>query len=172
MSKKINTMKVSGGEYAKVNARMLEFRKDNPRGLVDTSYDLLQVDGGVGSIIFKARVVKDKSDEQSAEATGHARLPDDGKQKNFEKCETIAVGRALALLGYGADGEIASAEEMEEFEEWKQQQFMEALEEATDRLNATKSEADLKKVWADLSPELKKALEGLKDERKKALCDN
>ena len=113
-SKKTKTMKVSGGDYAKVNHRMLEFRKDNPNGKIDTTPEYSSLDG-VDYIQFKALIVKDKSDDSSAEASGHARLKNDDKQKTFEKCETIAVGRALAFLGYGADGEIASSEEMEEF---------------------------------------------------------
>ena len=36
--------------------------------------------------------------------------------KSFEKLESIAVGRALAFAGFSADGEIASFEEMEEYE--------------------------------------------------------
>ena len=35
--------------------------------------------------------------------------------KAFEKLESVAVGRALAYLGFGIDGSIASSEEMEEF---------------------------------------------------------
>ena len=37
-----------------------------------------------------------------------------GRQKQFEKQETIAVGRALAFAGYLASGDIATAEEMAE----------------------------------------------------------
>ena len=39
-----------------------------------------------------------------------------GNQKAVEKCETVAVGRALAFAGYLATGEIATAEEMADFE--------------------------------------------------------
>jgi len=35
--------------------------------------------------------------------------------KDFEKQETIAVGRALAFAGFLSDGEVASYEEMEDF---------------------------------------------------------
>lgn len=170
--KKIKTMNVSGGEYAKVKDRLLEFRKENPRGLIDTSYEIVMSDDQSGGyIIFKARIIRDKKDEHSAEATGHSMGKGTGA-KVFEKQESIAVGRALALLGYGADGEIASAEEMEEFEDWKQQQFMESLDDATDTLKACKNADELKKVWVDLSPELKTALEGLKDEMKKSYENN
>lgn len=160
MAKKIKTMQVSGNEYAKVKDRVKEFREENPHGLIETTPTI-----GDGHIIFKARVLKDKGDEASAEATGHSMGKGDG-QKVFEKQESIAVGRALALLGYGADGEIASAEEMEEFEEYKQQQFMEVVEEASENIDACKSTDELKDVWVNLSGELKTALIELKERKK------
>ena len=154
MSKKVATMKVGGGaDYAKVNARMLEFRKDCPNGKIDANPEYVVFDG-VRYIQFKALIVKDKSDATSAEASGHARLPDDTKQKTFEKCETIAVGRALAFLGYGADGEIASSEEMEEFLADKQEKLAEAIFECTEAIGNCESVASLKSYWTSLSAEL------------------
>lgn len=114
---KIKTIDLKGKAYAQVKDRLAEFRKDNPRGLIETHPDIKEN----GSIIFKARIVKDKSDENSAEATGHS-MGNAKDAKAFEKLETIAVGRALALLGYAVDGEIASSEEMEEFEDYKKTQ--------------------------------------------------
>lgn len=151
--KKVKTMKVSGGEYAKVNARMLEFRADNPRGKIDTTPTYETFDG-VRYIQFKASILKDKGDDTSAESSGHARLPDDNKQKTFEKCETIAVGRALAFLGYGADGEIASSEEMEEFLADKQEKLAEAVFECTESIGNCESVEALKTYWTSLSAEL------------------
>lgn len=164
--KKVQTMKVSGGDYAKVKDRMLEFRQENPRGLIETTPTITD-----DSIIFKARILKDKADPNSAEAIGHSMGKGTG-QKVFEKQETIAVGRALAFLGYGASGEIASSEEMEEFEDWKQEQFMEAMEAASDQITLCKTEDELKTVWTNLSPELKKSLETLKDNRKQEINEN
>jgi hypothetical protein len=111
---KIKTISLQGKEYAQVKDRLNEFRTTNPRGLIETT-PIIQADG---QIMFKARVLKDKSDQSSAEATGHALGTNKGL-KAFEKLESIAVGRALALLGYGTDGAIASSEEMEEFEKSK-----------------------------------------------------
>ena len=80
--------------------------------------------------------IKDKSNEASAEATGHAfvKVTEKTIEKQFEKLETIAVGRALALLGYSADGEIASSEEMEEFLADKESKRQDAIDEATERI--------------------------------------
>ena len=169
--KKVQTMKVGGGaDYAKVNARMLEFRTENPRGKIDTKPEYVTFDG-VRYIQFKASILKDKSDDTSAESSGHARLPDDNKQKTFEKCETIAVGRALAFLGYGADGEIASSEEMEEFLANKQEKLAETIMETTEAIGNCATLDELKTLWANVSPELRKHTEGAKDKRKSELTN-
>lgn len=137
-------------EYAKVNDRLLEFRQDNPRGSIVTSFQLV-----TDRIIFKSHIVKDRGDDSSAEATGHATGKDDGTEKVFEKLETIATGRALALLGYGAKGEIASSEEMEEFEAHKAEQMAEAVFSITESIGNCESTQKLKEYWASLSGELR-----------------
>lgn len=164
-------MKVSGGEYAKVNERMLEFRNANPRGKISTTPEYITINQ-VPYIQFRAEIVKDKSDETSAEASGHARLQDDNKQKTFEKCETIAVGRALAFLGYGANGEIASSEEMEEFQAHKQAQYQEAVNEATERIGNCETVEQLKEVWSSLSGEMKVAVKPAQEAKKLQLNEN
>ena len=173
MSKKVKTMKVGGGaEYAKVNDRMLEFRADNPKGKIDTTPSYVTLDG-ITYIQFKASILKDKSDDSSAEASGHARLPDDRKQKTFEKCETIAVGRALAFLGYGADGEIASSEEMEQYLADKQEKMQEAIFECMESIGNCTTLDELKTFWSSLSGEMRavKTLEEAKDKRKSELSN-
>jgi hypothetical protein len=137
-------------EYAKVNDRLLEFRSDCPKGSIVTSFQLV-----TDRIIFKSHIVKDRGDNTSAEATGHATGKDDGTEKVFEKLETIATGRALALLGYGAKGEIASSEEMEEFLAHKEEQLAEQVMEVTEAIGNCATQADLQKYWASLSGEMK-----------------
>lgn len=145
-------------EYAKVNDRLLEFRQDCPKGSIVTSFQMVpftEVDGKVITrIIFKSHIVKDRGDSTSAEATGHATGKDDGTEKVFEKLETIATGRALALLGYGAKGEIASSEEMEEFLADKQEKLAEALFECSESIGNCESVESLKSYWTSLSAEL------------------
>ena len=68
--------------------------------------------------MFTAEVIKDLSNEASARSTGNAFGANKGV-KGFEKIESISVGRALAMLGYCADGEIATSEEMEEFQDFQ-----------------------------------------------------
>jgi len=138
---KTKTMSLQGKQYAQVKDRMSEFRKDNPRGLIETTPTIDEN----GQILFKARVLKDKADTSSAEATGHAFGANKGV-KAFEKLETIAVGRALALLGYGADGEIASSEEMEEFEEYRKGKVADAI----GQLQNCETKDQLKEVFMSL----------------------
>lgn len=161
--RKTKTMDLKGNDYSKVTERIKEFRKDNPNGLIDTIPTITGT-----SVLFKARILKDKSDPSSAEATGHA-LGENNGSKAFEKLETIAVGRALALLGYAADGEIASSEEMEEFLSYQEDKKVESIMLWTEKLSDTKDVKELQSVWVDMPVELKKELEGLKTELKDKL---
>jgi hypothetical protein len=153
-------MKVSGGEYAKVSARLKMFREDCPNGLIETTPTF--TDDG---LMFSARILKDKSRPESGEATGHALGKNTGA-KAFEKLESISVGRALAMLGYLAGGEIASSEEMEEFYSYRDQK----IEEAIDRLNDAKTLDELRSVFMGLDALIaEKSVIDAKDKRKKEL---
>lgn len=166
-------MKLGTADYAKVKDRIKEFRTDNPNGLIETSPTITDT-----HIIFKARILKDKSNPASAEATGHSMgeiNPDTkgkSKEKVFEKQESIAVGRALALLGYSADGEIASSEEMEEFLAHKQEQIAEAIMEVTERIGDCATLEELQNYWVSLSGEMKKYAQEAKEAKKLLLTSN
>lgn len=135
--KKVKTIDLKGNEYAKVADRIKEFREDCPNGLIETTPEIKEND----VVMFRVRILKDKSNPDSAEATGHS-IGKTGTQKAFEKLETIAVGRALSLLGYMASGEVASSEEMEEFLEAKEKKF----KDFQDEVEAVKTVEELKKV--------------------------
>jgi len=143
--RKTGEMKEMTINYAKVKDRLLEFRQDCPRGSIMPTYAFL-----TDRIIFSCHITKDRGDVGSAEATGHATGKDDGTEKIFEKLETIATGRALALLGYGAEGEIASSEEMEAFEESKQLKAQDEINEITEKIGQCKSDYALAKYWLSL----------------------
>lgn len=128
-------------DYAKVVDRLNEFRSENPRGKIETTY---KIDDGY--IAFKTYILKDKSDENSAEATGHAVAKNNGSEKLFEKLETLSVGRALAMLGYAASGEIASFEEMEEYNKFKD----EKIDEAIGRMKSSENLEELKTIFMSL----------------------
>ena len=148
--KKTATIDLKGKAYATVPARIKEFREACPNGLIETKPEM-QADG---HFIFTARILKDKANPASGEATGHAigKLTGD---KAFEKLETISVGRALALLGYMASGEIASSEEMDEFNSYQERKKEEAIIYAIELLNGCTSLVELQEVWKTLGTTIK-----------------
>ena len=163
MKRKVGTIKLKNNEYATVATRIKLFREDCPNGVINTTFS----SGEDDVIVFTAKVTKDKSNKDSATSTGHAygKLKGD---KVFEKLETVAVGRALANLGYMAGGEIASSEEMEEFYIYKQQK----KEEAIDELRNAQTIEELKEIFMNLGGLMAdKEIIKTKDDRKKELTD-
>lgn len=101
--RKTETIAIGNGiQYAKVAARSAEFHRDNETCSIETTCEFKE-----GFVLFTAKVTTKKGT-----FTGHSMDKVQGKQKQFEKQETIAVGRALAFAGYLASGDIACAEEM------------------------------------------------------------
>lgn len=159
---KVATIKYQGNDYATVPARLKEFRQNNPNGSVKT-VPMYQPDG---SLIIQATIIQDRSNEYSADATGTARYSSEEleKKKSFEKLETIAVGRALALLGYLNNGEIATTEEMDEFNDFQNDKYEKLINEATKREEflaiLTKMNPEQKKHF---TPMINKRIQELKD---------
>lgn len=160
------TMDLSGKQYAQVKDRLKEFLEANPKGKHESAYDT----HADGSVVFTVWLWKDKSDlleliksgiidkaalRASADGNGNAKGEAGKKVKDFEKLETIALGRALANVGYLASGEIASSEEMEEFEEYKQEQKEAAVLAWTERLGDAKDLKELASVWTEIPAEVK-----------------
>lgn len=139
--KKLNTITLQGKEYAQVATRLKEFREQCPNGSIETKPTIMED----GVIMFITTIVKDLRDEHSARATGSA-LGKQGDTKAFEKLETISVGRALALLGYAASGEIASGEEMQEFLAFKDEKVQKAIAQ----LQTATSADQLKQIFMSL----------------------
>jgi hypothetical protein len=163
-------MSVKFGEkdYALVPDRLKKFREENPRASIETEHEL-QVDG---SITFKATIVKDLADPNSARATGTARYSEVElkKPKAFEKLETVSIGRSLANLGYLNDGQIATSEEMEE---WEQAQFGQALEDlktakTRDEFKAIMAKAKTPEQKQELTPLVKARIKQVAEEAKNA----
>lgn len=127
--------------HAKVKDRLQRFWADNPKGKIDTSS---KKEGDI--VTFKAFILADKSDEYSREATGHS-YGNIGDEKSFEKLETIAVGRALALLGYASDGEVASYEEMEEFMEYQKTKKEEKIMELISQIDSITTVEELRAFY-------------------------
>lgn len=167
-NRKVTTVKIQGDtEYARVPERLKLFREDCPNGFIETTPTMLPD----GQIMFKARVLKDKSEPQSGEATGHALGTNKGT-KAFEKLETVAVGRALAMLGYLASGEVASFEEMEEYLKHKKEQKEIAIAGTIDNIQNSKTLDELKSVFVESGLLMTEAIVvEAKDKRKSELIE-
>lgn len=98
-----------GKEYAEVNQRIKAFRMLHPLGLIKT--ELASLADGV--CIFRAEIY---SEDGNLIGTGTAYEKEGSsfinKTSFIENCETSAVGRALAMCGFGIDTSIASYEEV------------------------------------------------------------
>jgi hypothetical protein len=151
--------------HAKVNDRLKAFWEANPKGKIETTNKKDDT-----TIEFKTFILADKSDQYSREATGHALANLPLGEKDYEKLETISVGRALALLGYSASGEVASTEEMEEFIEYQKEKKQQSIEEAKMLLTDCKSLEELQDTWKALGIMIKEPeVITLKDELKTKL---
>lgn len=96
--------------YFMVKDRIKEFRKDHPQWPLITNLEKMEG----GNVVFSAKISNDNGEIL---ATGWAwESVSNGYINKFsavENCETSAIGRALANLGYGTDGAYASYEEMQ-----------------------------------------------------------
>ena len=104
----IITTDIKGKEYAEVNQRIKAFRMVYPTGTIRT--DMVSNENGV--CIFRASVWDDVNMLGSGTAYEKENSTFINKTSYIENCETSAVGRALAMAGFGIDTSIASAEEV------------------------------------------------------------
>ena len=98
-------MNLKGKAYLEVKWRLVWFREDKPNWCIDTKLEQLTENHAV----FSAKIF-DENGVQKSSAYGSEGIKDFGDF--IEKAETKAVGRALAMLGYGTQ----FAPEMEEGE--------------------------------------------------------
>jgi hypothetical protein len=112
--------------------------------------------------------LKDKANPNSGEGTGHSmgKIKDD---KNFEKLETIAIGRALAILGYMASGDVASSEEMEEFNDFKMKKYEDNVSNTILELENAKTLVELQNIFINSPVKSDKDVIIKKDEMKAKL---
>ena len=105
------SIKIHGKDYVLVNERVQEFHKLYPNGSIRT--DLVEFSDE--RFIIKAEVCPDVNDRMriftgyACELVSSSRI---NKLNALECGESSAVGRAMAFLGIGIDGSIASADEV------------------------------------------------------------
>lgn len=87
-------LNLRGKDYLEVKYRLVWFREEKPDWSIETQIIVLEKDETVALATIKdasGRIV----------ATAHKREDTKGFADHMEKAETGAIGRALALLGYG-----------------------------------------------------------------------
>lgn len=183
MTGRIKTVKIGGGiDYAKVADRIKIFWEENPNGKIDTERE----DISENKVRFIARIWRDSKVildlatvgtdinivKLTANATASADAAKKGDKEN-EKLETVAVGRALAMLGYLASGEVASREEMEQFEAYKADLFQDEIDKTIEKMKKAKTIDELRKLYVSLGAELRtnQKILNTKDELKKKLTE-
>lgn len=96
-----------GKDYLTVAGRVLIFRVDHPDWSIET--DIIAVTETTA--VFKAVI---KNAEGRVLASGHGRATEAGTKnlggRFLEKAETAAIGRALAICGYGTDDTLDDAD--------------------------------------------------------------
>lgn len=101
-------------EYVDVAQRVKAFRRVYPQGFIKTEF--VRLEGGFCVMRTTAGYYDDNGTAMVI-ATGTAQESQDANMINktsyIENCETSAIGRALGMAGFGIDGGIASADEME-----------------------------------------------------------
>ena len=87
-------LNLKGKDYLQVAYRLVWFREEHPDWAIET----LRIEGSADYSIFTA-IIKDASGRVMA--TAHKSETSQGFADHLEKAETGAIGRALALCGYG-----------------------------------------------------------------------
>ena len=103
------TIKLKGKDYVQVKDRIIFFNETYPNGQITTKI-VSVIDSKM--VRFRATVQPDVSNPRKFVAHSFGTIDE---VKAFEKLETVAVGRALALMGIGIVESIASADEMDRF---------------------------------------------------------
>lgn len=98
---------LKGKPYLQVAHRIVWFREENPDGVIFTE----MVNLSENKAVVKATIQQIRNNAYITLATAHKSETEDGFPDFVEKAETGAIGRALALCGYGTQFEPALDEE-------------------------------------------------------------
>lgn len=123
VNSEIKKTDIKGKKYAEVSERILAFRKLNPNGRITTEI----IDKTENDVTMKATILDENEKEL---ATGFASEVKKGLVNSIsmlENCETSAIGRALGFCGFGIDNGIASGQDMQKAEQFKQKNKKEEI---------------------------------------------
>lgn len=85
---------IKGKQYLNVAYRLVWFREENPNWSIETEFISMAENSAIAKAIIK-------NDKGVIAATAHKHETKEGFPDFLEKAETGAIGRALALCGYG-----------------------------------------------------------------------
>ena len=101
-------MSLKGKPYMQVAQRLVWFTEEADSYSVSTNFHLLTADETVAHVVIS---VYDKDSKLIKQASATKRETKKDFADHTEKAETGAIGRALALLGYGTQFAIADLDE-------------------------------------------------------------
>lgn len=133
---KLPIMLLKGKEYLLVAHRLVWFREEHPEGSIMTEVSTNgETSDAKATVAFKL-----SNGEYRVVSTGHKRETESNFPDHREKAETGAIGRALAIAGYGTQFEP----ELDEQERIVDAPIKQLTEETPPSSSATPSEKPLK----------------------------
>lgn len=145
--------------YEPVDERIARFKNDHPNFRVVTE-EWHEGEPGATRWIVKASVWRDAENTGLPDGTGYA-FEIDGKGMTqrtaaLETCETSAIGRALANLGYAGNRKVT-----------REEMIKPAVAQFEDRVAAAQSEAELRSIWVEAQAQgLEKRIQAAVNKRK------
>ena len=145
--------------YEPVDERIARFKNDHPNFRVVTE-EWHEGEPGSTRWIVKASVWRDAENTGLPDGTGYA-FEIDGKGMTqrtaaLETCETSAIGRALANLGYAGNRKVT-----------REEMIKPAVAQFEDRVATAQSEAELRSIWVEAQAQgLEKRIQGAVNKRK------
>ena len=152
---------ISLENYEPVDERIARFKADHPnfRVLTEESHE---GEPGATRWVVKASIWRDAENAGMPDGTGYA-FEIDGKGMTqrtaaLETCETSAIGRALANLGYAGNRKVT-----------REEMIKPAVAQLEDRIAKAKSVEELRSIWVEaneqgLVPRVQAALDKRKAE--------
>lgn len=162
MIKSVETKKMGNFNMASAADRVVAFWELYPKGKISVERNDYE-----GNLVYKAFIWKDKATfmdavksgvpmdilMETADAIAEARNETALNKKDFEKLQTISIGRALAIMGFTKDGRIASDEELELYKSkaglYDAAEYKAQKQELLDSLDGSSDLEVLQAIWTN-----------------------